>query len=264
MENPVSDYMKNWLNTTYDYLKKTGGPTYPAKTVGPDVLPTGPYSLVEDYQISYDQVPIDYGQVPLPFNPGATGIPATANSQVDAVTEVAKQNPPPTVFSKNFGILYGNNMSACIADQEHRACNPNTINACRDLAEQGDSSGMVLMQNQKDALGIIPPSQENNKPDDIRLAENEGSLTAQISRGAGKIGGTWSGFAAGLGQGLVANPSGNKTLAGNPSGVNFQSLNDRLKGFIPGIPDIPGVNTGSVVMIGGAIVLVVLLIAIIK
>jgi hypothetical protein len=257
MTHPITNFSRNWLNTTYEYLTKTGGPTYPAKTVGADVLPTGPYSTVENY-------PISYGQVPVPFNVGATGIPATTNSQADANIEVAKQNPPPTVFSKYFGLLYGDSMSACIADQTHRACNPNSIEACRNLAERGDSSGMLLVRTQKDALGILSLSQENNKSDDIRLAENGATLTGQIGEGAAKIGEVWSGFAAGLGQGLRPNPSGNKTVAGDPTGVNFQSLNDRLKGFVPGIQDMPGVNTGSVVMIGGAIILIVLVIAVIK
>jgi hypothetical protein len=259
MANPIGDFMKNWLNTTYDYLRQTGGPTYPQKTVtvGPDVLPTGAYSTIEGDQIVF-------GHIPLPFNPVATGIPATSNSQMSIIEEIAKQNPPPIIFSENFGRLYGDMMGACIADQKHRASNPNAESACRNLAETGDASGMNLLESQKNALGIISPSQENNKPDDVRLAENEASLTEQISGGVRAVGKTWSGFAAGLGQGMVSNPSGNKTLAGDPSGVNFQSLSENLKKFIPGLPDIPGINTGSIVMIGGSIILVVLVIAIIK
>jgi hypothetical protein len=256
-EDPVSTYMKNWLNTTYLYLKETGGPTYPPVTVGIDVMPGGAFSSVEDY-------PINYGVVPLPFNPNATGIPATSSSQIDAIEEVAKQNPPPTIFSKNFGALFGDSMSACIADQEHRACNPNTISACRDLAETGDTSGIMLSQRHRNALGILPPSQENNKPDNVQLAENQESLTSQISGGVQAIKNTWTGFAAGLGRGLVEAPSGNKTITGDPAGVNFQSLSKRIQEFIPGMPQIPGTNTGSIVMIGGAVVLVVLLIAIVK
>jgi hypothetical protein len=257
MANPIGDFMSNWLNSTYKYLKESGGgPTYPKVTVGPGVMPEGAYSTVEEY-------PITYGYVPRPFNPGATGIPATASSQVEAIEEVAKQNPPPTIFSKNFGLLYGDSMAACIADQKHRACNPNTENACRALAESGDSSGMSLMPNQKDALGIVPPSQENNKPDDVRLSEKEASLTGQIGTGAQNVA-SWVGLLANAGRSVKVDPSGNKTVAEDPAGINFQSLNDRLKEFIPGLPEIPGANTGSIVMIGGAVVLVVLLIAIVK
>jgi len=256
----VGSFMKNWLNTTYAYLRETGGPTYPPKITGSDVLPGGAYSTVEEY-------PVDYGHVPLPFNPGATGIPATQSSQADAIEEIARQNPPPTIFSKNFGVLFGNMMSACIADQKHRACNPNTESACRDLAETGDTSGMILSQSHKNLLGILPPSQENNKPDDVRLAENEETLTGQIGAGIEGIKGTgrkWGSYAAIIGQGIVRDPSGNQTVAGDPLGVNFQSLNDRLKSYFPGMPEIPGVNMGSIAIIGGAVVLIVLLIAIVK
>ena len=257
MADPLSDFMKNWLDTTYDYLKKTGGPTYPKATVGPSVKPTGAYSTVEEY-------PITYGYIPIPFNPIATGIPATANSQANAVEEIAKQNPPPTVFSKNFGVLYGDMMNACIADQKHRMCNPNTESACRALAETGDTSGLILGLNQQEALGISPPSQENNKPDTIRLAENEATLTEQIDAGVREIGNTWTGFTAGFGQPLISDPSGNKTPAGDPSGVNFQTFSDKLMSFIPGKSVIPGLETGPIMMIGGAVLLVVLLLAIVK
>ena len=255
--DPVSTYMSTWLNTVYAYLRETGGPTYPKPTIGSNVEPTGPASSVEDY-------PISYGVVPLPFNPSATGVPATANSQAGAIDEIARQNPPPTTFSKNFALLYGDMMNACIADQEHRHCNPNSISACRGLAERGDASGMILMPNQKAALGILPSSPENNKPDEVQLAENEASLTAQIGKGFEKIGGSWSDFAKGFDQGIRGDPSGNETVANNPKGVNFQAIGENIQKFIPNIPNAAGVNTGSVVMIGGAIVLIILVIAVIK
>ena len=256
-EDPISTYMKTWLNTTYEYLRQTGGPTYPAPTVGPNVEPGGPASSVVDY-------PVTYGFVPMPFNPAATGIPATANSQPDAVDEIARQNPPPTTFSKYFGLLYGDMMNACIADQRHRACNPNTISACRDLAERGDTSGMILTPWQRTTLGISPSSPVNNKSDNVHLAENEATLTAQIGAGYEKIGDTWAGFTAGLGQGIRMDPSGDNTFADNPKGVNFQAIGKNLQDFIPSLPNAPSVNTGSVVMIGGAIILIVLLIAVVK
>ena len=256
-EDPISTYMKTWLNTTYEYLRQTGGPTYPAPTVGPNVEPTGPASSVVDY-------PVTYGFVPMPFNPAATGIPATANSQPDAVDEIARQNPPPTTFSKKFELLYNNMMNACIADQKHRSCNPNAISACRGLAERGDISEMILMPDQRAKLGILPSSPENNKPDEVQLAENEASLTAQIGKGFEKIGGSWSDFAKGFDQGIRGDPSGNETVANNPKGVNFQAIGENIQKFIPNIPNAAGVNTGSVVMIGGAIVLIILVIAVIK
>jgi hypothetical protein len=266
MANPLGDFMANWLNTTYKYLQESGGgPTYPAKTIttGPGVLPSGGFSLVEDVGINYDTPITQYGTVPLPFNPHATGIPASANSQDEYIEEITKGNPTPPTLSSNFQRLYSGMMKACIDDQKHRHCNPNALSACQKLADMGDPSEMILTPIQKEAIGLTPLPEENAKSDVVRLAEEKASLTGQIKTGMLELSTIWSGFAGGTGSLMKSDPSGNKTVNGNPAGVNFRAIGESMKGFIPQMPTAPDFNS-PFVLIGGAVVLVVLLIAVVK
>lgn len=262
----LSDFMGNWLNTTYKYLKESGGgPTFQQKkvTIGPNILPTGGYSLVEDVGIT--EIPItQYGSVPLPFNPGATGLPGAASSQVDAANEIAKENPTPPIISTNFQRIYGSSMKACIDDQTWGLAGRNSdpSGACNLFAQMGDPSLMLLTPARQKLIGITI-SQENDKPTEVQLAENEASLTGQIKTGLLEGAAAWSAFKLGGGRILTNDPSGNNTIAGDPAGNNFQTLNDRLKAFFPEMPSIPDLNS-PFILIGAAIVGVVLLIAIVK
>jgi hypothetical protein len=268
MANPISDFMGNWMNTTYKYLKESGGgPTFPQKkaSIGPvrDALPTGGYSLIED--VGLTEIPItQYGSVPLPFNPGATGLAGAVSSQADAANEIAKENPTPPVISTNFQRIYGSSMNACINDQTWGLAgkNPDPSGACNLFAQMGDPSLMLLSPARQKLIGITI-SQENDKPTEVQLAENETSLTGQIKTGLLEGAAAWSGFKLGTSALLTRDPSGNKTIIGDPAGNNFQTLNDRLKAFFPEMPSIPNLNS-PVILIGAAVVGVVLLIAIVK
>lgn len=257
MGNPVSDFMGNWLNTTYQYLKETGGPTYGTPvTVGPNVLPTGPYTPVEDLPSDYYAQPI-VTVTPLPFNPDDTGLAPIAANRIDAVEEEAKQTPTPNVFSDGFAALYNGMMKACISDQKDGHNNPNATRACKNLAESGNVSEMILTQAQKTALGMkIPPGYNEDKTDEVRKAENAESLTGQIREGAGSA---WAGMAAYLaGSGVVP------AHVGTPEGANFQNLGDKLAGFIPKLPGVPQVNTDMIVMVGASILVLGLVVMVFK
>jgi hypothetical protein len=267
MVHPINKFFGEWFTSVDAYLRKSGGgPTYPPKkvTVGPGVLPTGGYSLVEDVGITYDVPPTQYGTVPLPFNPGSMGLPAIAANKNDAGEEIAKENPPPTIISSNFKRLYNGMMNACIADQMHGHNNSNASSACQKLADTGDVSEMILSPYQKEAIGLTPPSEQNVKSDTVQLAENEASLTGQIKTGVGEVTKVWSGLAAGLGAPIKSDPGGDKMPAGDPEGVNFRALGEKIIGFVPEAPNVPGINSGSIIMIGGGILLLILVIAVIK
>lgn len=273
----ITDFMAGWLNSTYAYLQQTGGPTYPPATVGPNVMPGGAYSLKEDYPITEIAITRYKDTAPISFNPYTMGLPALKPNQNIAIDEIAKQNPTPTIISKAFETLFGDMMNACIADQKERACNPNADQACRDLADRGDISGISLASWHREALGLPSLLHVTDKPDEILKAENEATLTAQIKGGTGKM---WAGLKSWgdlsiLSRKLTnpvnpapARPTGDPN---NPEGSNFQAIGNSVKSFIdpfipkaPSVAGIAGVNSGTLIMVGGGVLLLILVIAVIK
>lgn len=264
MFNPYEYLTKTWLNSTYKYLEKTGAPVRPvAAPLPPPPTPAqkaavrpGDFSSVEDYPITYD-VPIteQFRTVPVTeqFKIADTSLPSLIPNKVETVEEISKQVGNPERYSDIFNKIYGGMMKGCLADQIHRAGNPNAEQACHDCAETGDWSKLILWPAQLEAIGYKAPTVP--KSDVVQEAENKIEFTDKIAQGVKRTSDIAKFYASSAVKRVEDRPSVEDAF---PTEISFQGIEKKLKTFIPAIPGMG--DSYTLLMIGGGLLLFILLI----